>query len=179
MLQIRSNPIPTRELAPRTRPVTSPSTDASSFDGDPTAGPKRAGGLVLTRRVAQSIMIGDDIALEVVDVRPSVVRLRVVAPREVPVHRREIFDAIQSAPRVGRPASAPSNRGGGGLVLTRHAEQSIMIGEEVEVIVVGIKSGTVRLRIVAPREVAVHRLEIYDAIHQVGVGVEWEPAEHA
>ncbi len=175
MLQTRSNFAPTIEPAARTEPADSPSPASSDgMHGEAIVVPKRTGGLVLTRHVEQSIMIGDDIAVEVVDVRASAVRLRVVAPREVPVHRREVFDAIRTAPRAepaparaDRPEPAPhrGTGGGGGLVLTRHAEQSIMIGDDIEVEVVGMKGGTVRLRILAPREVAVHRLEIYDAIH--------------
>jgi carbon storage regulator len=48
------------------------------------------------------------------------------------------------------------------LVLSRHREESIMIGDDVEVKVVGIRGGHVRLGIEAPREVSVHRREIYD-----------------
>ena len=52
--------------------------------------------LVLTRKSNQSIMIGDDIEVTVVDIRGDKVRLGIVAPKEVPVHRQEVFDAIHS-----------------------------------------------------------------------------------
>ena len=51
--------------------------------------------LVLTRKVNQSIMIGDDIEVIVLEVRGEQVRLGIKAPRTVTVHRREIYDAIQ------------------------------------------------------------------------------------
>ncbi|MER3401813.1 MAG: carbon storage regulator [Armatimonadota bacterium] len=51
--------------------------------------------LVLTRKVNQSIMIGDDIEVVVLEVRGEQVRLGIKAPRSVTVHRREIYEAIQ------------------------------------------------------------------------------------
>jgi carbon storage regulator len=51
--------------------------------------------LVLTRKVNQSIMIGDEIEVIVLEVRGEQVRLGIKAPRTVTVHRREISDAIQ------------------------------------------------------------------------------------
>lgn len=50
--------------------------------------------LVLTRKVNQSIMIGDDIEIIVLEVRGEQVRIGIKAPRVVPVHRREIYEAI-------------------------------------------------------------------------------------
>jgi carbon storage regulator len=51
--------------------------------------------LVLTRKVNQSIMIGDEIEIVVLEVRGEQVRIGVKAPRSVPVHRREIYDSIR------------------------------------------------------------------------------------
>ncbi|OYT70171.1 MAG: carbon storage regulator [Armatimonadetes bacterium JP3_11] len=51
--------------------------------------------LVLTRKVNQSIMIGDEIEVIVLEVRGEQVRLGIKAPRNVTVHRREIYEAIQ------------------------------------------------------------------------------------
>ena len=51
--------------------------------------------LVLTRKKNESIVIDDDITIVVVEIRGNNVRLGVEAPKEVPVHRREVFDAIQ------------------------------------------------------------------------------------
>jgi len=51
--------------------------------------------LVLTRRANQSIMIGDDIVVTVLDVRGDQVRIGIKAPRSVDVHREEVFVALQ------------------------------------------------------------------------------------
>ncbi|MEM9825129.1 MAG: carbon storage regulator CsrA [Planctomycetota bacterium] len=51
--------------------------------------------LVLSRKKNESIVINNDIKIVVVEIRGDKVRLGVEAPREVPVHRREVYDAIQ------------------------------------------------------------------------------------
>ena len=51
--------------------------------------------LVLSRQRDESIIIGDNIVVTVVDVRGDKVRLGIQAPREVSVHRREVYEAIQ------------------------------------------------------------------------------------
>jgi len=51
--------------------------------------------LVLSRQIDESIMIGDDVEIVIVDVRGDKVRLGITAPKNIPVHRREIYDAIQ------------------------------------------------------------------------------------
>ncbi len=51
--------------------------------------------LVLSRQKDQSIIIGDNIEITIVDVRGDKVRLGITAPKDVPVHRREIYEAIQ------------------------------------------------------------------------------------
>ena len=51
--------------------------------------------LVLSRQRDQSIIIGDDIVITVVDIRGDKVRLGIDAPQEIPVHRREVYEAIQ------------------------------------------------------------------------------------
>ena len=51
--------------------------------------------LILSRRVGESIMIGDEIAVTVLGIKGSQVRLGVSAPRDIGVHRREIYDRIQ------------------------------------------------------------------------------------
>jgi len=52
--------------------------------------------LVLSRRRNESIVIGDDIRIVVVDVRGEKVRIGVAAPKDVSVHRSEVHDAIQA-----------------------------------------------------------------------------------
>ena len=55
--------------------------------------------LVLSRQIDESIMIGDDVEITIVDVRGDKVRLGITAPREIPVHRREVYEAIQREKR--------------------------------------------------------------------------------
>jgi carbon storage regulator len=50
------------------------------------------------------------------------------------------------------------------LVLSRQRDQVIMIGDDIEVVIVDIRGDKVRLGITAPKEVAVHRKEVYDQI---------------
>ena len=51
--------------------------------------------LVLSRQKDESIIIGDDVEVTIVDVRGDRVRLGIIAPRSVSVHRKEIYEAIQ------------------------------------------------------------------------------------
>ncbi|MFC1635380.1 carbon storage regulator CsrA [Planctomycetota bacterium] len=63
--------------------------------------------LVLSRQRDESIMIGDDVEIIIVDVRGDKVRLGITAPREIPVHRREIYDAIQREKTEEKQAPEP------------------------------------------------------------------------
>ena len=51
--------------------------------------------LILTRNIGQTIMVGDDVTVTVLGVKGSQVRLGINAPKDVAVHREEIFDRIQ------------------------------------------------------------------------------------
>lgn len=51
--------------------------------------------LILTRRMGETVIIGDNIAVTILGVRGSQVRLGVNAPKEVTVHREEIYERIQ------------------------------------------------------------------------------------
>ena len=51
--------------------------------------------LVLSRQRDESIMIGDDIVITIVDIRGDKVRIGIQAPTSIPVHRQEVYDAIQ------------------------------------------------------------------------------------
>lgn len=58
--------------------------------------------LVLSRKKNESIVINNDITVTVVEIRGDKVRLGIVAPKEVPVHRQEVYDAIHGT-RDGVP----------------------------------------------------------------------------
>ena len=51
--------------------------------------------LVLSRDKDESIMIGENVEVRIVDVRGNKVRLGITAPKCIPVHRREVYEAIQ------------------------------------------------------------------------------------
>jgi carbon storage regulator len=51
--------------------------------------------LVLSRQRDESIMIGDKVVITIVDIRGDKVRLGIQAPTEIPVHRQEVYEAIQ------------------------------------------------------------------------------------
>jgi carbon storage regulator len=51
--------------------------------------------LVLSRHRDESIMIGDDVVVTIVDIRGDKVRLGIDAPQDIPVHRQEVYDAIK------------------------------------------------------------------------------------
>jgi carbon storage regulator len=99
--------------------------------------------LVLSRKKDESIVINNDITIVVVEIRGDKVRLGVEAPKEVPVHRREVFEAIAqgrarrygvgsgslrrvrpgSTPRLPpRPTLRPARTAHGRLILQRPPE---------------------------------------------------------
>lgn len=66
--------------------------------------------LVLSRHRDESIMVGD-VEITVVDIRGDKVRLGITAPKDVPVHRREVYDAIQREKRIAdRSDEQPDER---------------------------------------------------------------------
>ncbi len=68
--------------------------------------------LVLSRRSGQEIVIADNIVITVVEIRGDRVRLGIDAPREIPVHRKEVIGAIeQAAPEEASGASDRDARG--------------------------------------------------------------------
>jgi carbon storage regulator len=70
--------------------------------------------LVLTRRKNQSIVIGDDIIITVLDVKGDQIRLGITAPRNVQVYREELLEALKDAntsavlPEDGMPLAPPA-----------------------------------------------------------------------
>ena len=64
--------------------------------------------LVLSRQKDESIMIGDDVEITIVDVRGDKVRLGINAPRSVAVHRKEIYLAIQKEKEQEQSSNSPA-----------------------------------------------------------------------
>jgi carbon storage regulator len=58
------------------------------------------------------------------------------------------------------------------LILTRKVNESLKVGDDVTVTVLGIKGGQIRIGISAPRDVAVHRQEVFERIQQEQGGAE-------
>ena len=75
--------------------------------------------LILTRRVGETVMIGNDVTVTVLGVKGNQVRVGVNAPRDVAVHREEIFERIKreeeggsNATTAARPSAARTNGNG-------------------------------------------------------------------
>ena len=64
--------------------------------------------LILARRIGESIMIGDQVEISVVDIKGDQVKLGIKAPSQVKVYRREVYAAIQEENRAAAAAS-PGN----------------------------------------------------------------------
>jgi carbon storage regulator len=62
--------------------------------------------LVLTRRAGESVVIGDDIVITVLEARGDVIRLGITAPREVQVHREEVYKELKAA---NQEAASPTD----------------------------------------------------------------------
>jgi carbon storage regulator len=67
--------------------------------------------LVLSRKLNQAIMIGDDVRVVIVSVDRDQVKLGIEAPREVPVHRSEVYEEIRKSKKAGPPSGVPPDDG--------------------------------------------------------------------
>jgi carbon storage regulator len=63
--------------------------------------------LVLSRRVGESVVIGDNVTITVLEVRGDVIRVGIDAPREVAVHRKELLEELEAS---NRAAASPDDR---------------------------------------------------------------------
>jgi len=62
--------------------------------------------LILTRKIGESIMVGDDVKVSVVEIKGRYVRLGVDAPQDMAIHRQEVFEKIQEANLAAAAANA-------------------------------------------------------------------------
>ena len=67
--------------------------------------------LVLSRKKNESIVINNDIVITIVEIRGDKVRLGIVAPKDVAVHREEVYEAIHGHKAPGVPVVAPETNG--------------------------------------------------------------------
>jgi carbon storage regulator len=63
--------------------------------------------LVLTRRPGESVMVGDEVTITVLEVRGEVIRLGIAAPRSIQVHREEVYRELRAA---NRQAASPTEQ---------------------------------------------------------------------
>lgn len=66
--------------------------------------------LILTRRVGETIVIGDDVIITVLGIKGNQVRIGINAPKDVSVHREEIYQRIQQEKNTTTPAAAPAKQ---------------------------------------------------------------------
>ncbi len=64
--------------------------------------------LILTRRISESIIVGDDVKITVLGVKGNQVRLGIDAPKHLPVHREEIYERIQHEKKSGSSGNEES-----------------------------------------------------------------------
>ena len=74
--------------------------------------------LILSRKISEKIMIGDDISVSIIEIRGDQVRIGVDAPRSVKVYRQEVFDAIKAENKAALESAAVIPRIDFGAALT-------------------------------------------------------------
>jgi carbon storage regulator len=122
---------------------------------------RKPGALVLTRKLGEKIMVGDDIVIQVTLIAGNKVRLGIRAPDSVPILREEAL-ATEPGKRTRRaPADGSPRDGNGTLVLTRKLGEKIMVGDDIVIQVTLIAGNKVRLGIQAPQSLPIHREEIH------------------
>jgi carbon storage regulator len=121
--------------------------------------------LVLSRRKDESIVIGKAIKLTVVEIRGDKMRLGIECPKAIPVHREEVVAAIGASPMDQTEFDALANGALDSnlmLVLSRKMFEAVVIGGGVvRATVIEIRGDKVRLGIEVPRELPLHRAEVF------------------
>lgn len=127
--------------------------------------------LILTRYRDQKIKIDDIVTLNIMSVnKQGSVSIGIQAPRAIPVHREEIFAKVkaESSEEVFFQEAihgfTKADVGTGYLILTRNKGQRIRICDDVVITILGCHKGNVKIGIDAPKDVAIHREEIFDKI---------------
>jgi len=69
--------------------------------------------LILTRRIGEVLMIGDDVTVTVLGIKGNQVRIGIHAPKEIPVHREEIYERIKKEKEAGVVYPIPGMAHGG------------------------------------------------------------------
>jgi cupin 2 domain-containing protein len=124
--------------------------------------------IVFSRKKDESIIIGDVIEIIVVEIRDDKVRLGIITPKEMSVHRGEAL-ALMGRPRPTKPQPlfgpglVPD---GGFLVLSRRKNEWLVIDGHITVVVVEIQPDKVRIGIDSPREIMPQRREAYRVLKQ-------------
>jgi carbon storage regulator len=85
--------------------------------------------LILTRRVGENVIVGDDIVISVLEVRGDAVRIGVQAPRSVSVHREEVWLELQKANQTAASPSEQSVAELGAVVEDLHQARKAQPGE--------------------------------------------------
>jgi carbon storage regulator len=123
----------------------------------------KTGNLVLTRKTGQKVMIGNEIIAEVLNSDSREVKLLFSVPKNIEVHREEVYHRIHHEGTQQEKNKINAERGS--LVLSRKIGQRVMIGDEIIVEVLNSDSKEVRLLFSVPESIEVHREEVYHRIH--------------
>ena len=124
--------------------------------------------LVITRRKNESIAIDESLTVVVLDIHFDKVRLGISCPSELPVYRRETLQSGEIGSFLSYGGDTSSMK-----VFSRKKNESLCIGSDITIMVVEIRGDKVRLGIEYPKEIIVHRKEVYDAIKSL----EQKPAQ--